>query len=176
MKRLVGIFAILVLASACDVGGADDGDDGDDGPEDRITCMAELSVTGTFAMSAPQPIDVQGCWPVGTWTFSTAVVSNDCTPAPTLLPSYQFRVDRDTTAAEPDLTWIYTAVTPSDPTADVSVTSGGGGLCSGHFNIYSADGLTVWNLTPALQLGGAINGNGMYEVHTLDQRPEPAGP
>src|SRR6185436_5283364 len=78
MKRLVGIFAIVVLATACDTGSV--GDDGDDGSADEILCMAELGVTGTFAESATQPIDVQGCWPIGTWTFTTTIVSNDCTP------------------------------------------------------------------------------------------------
>ena len=86
---------------------------------------------------------------------------------------YQFRVDRDTAAPEPDLTWIYTAVTPADPTADVGVTSGGGGLCSGHFNIYSTDGLTVWNLTPALQAGGTIDGQAFEWLCDGDSRLGP---
>jgi hypothetical protein len=90
------------------------------------------------------------------------------------LPQYQFRVDRDTTAAEPDLTWLYTAVMPADPTARLSVSSGGGGLCSGHYEIFlSADGFTVLNMTPSLQAGGIIDGFAVYEIHTTDQRPQP---
>ena len=35
------------------------------------------------------------------------------------------------------------------------------------------DGMTVLNMTPALQLGGVIDGDAVYEVHTTDQRPAP---
>ena len=175
MKRFAGILSVSLLA-ACTAGSVDGGDDvggGDDDIEDAITCMSDLAITGTMAQSVTPPVGTTGCWPVGTWTFQPSIASNDCSPAPT--PAQQvFRVDRDTASPEPDFTWIFTYVTnPTDPYAKISMGSGGAGECEGTLKLFSADGLSTWNLHPMLNEDLTIIGGGTYEVHTRDQRPPP---
>jgi len=114
MMRIAGasvLFATLVATGACSVGGGDDGGGGSGdvmgGSDDRtklgITCSAAFTVTGTFTPGTPaRPIDADtgapltGCWPVGTWTFTAGVAptGNTCAAAPSVLPSYSFRLDR----------------------------------------------------------------------------------
>jgi hypothetical protein len=174
MKKIVGILVSTITAlglAACDTGSAGDDVQGDDAVDDEITCDAALSITGTFVESVPIPVGRTGCWPVGTWTFNSTVVSNDCSPAPTPAQQ-QFTVERDLAAEQPDYTFIYTYVTdPSDTTHRLSVSGDGGGLCEGQLELFSDDGLSVWNLHPTLQLGGVLDGQGTFEVHTRDQRP-----
>src|SRR5665647_77227 len=73
-----------------------------------ITCRAHFMLTGSFVEGTPaRPTDpdtgmpMTGCWPVGTWTFTaaidtaaTAAETHPCAPAPGVLPSYSFKVDR----------------------------------------------------------------------------------
>lgn len=166
---LVAVGSAAALLTGCDPGSVDDGGQ----VTDELLCSAGLTMTGTFTVGTPKPAEISGCWPIGTWTFTAAVGEHDCAAAPTPLPQYQIRVDRDLTSEDPDFSWIYTYVTdPNDATADVSVTSGGGGLCEGIVMVYSADGKTVWNMHPALQADNTLNGTGDYEVHTINQVPQ----
>ncbi len=159
--------AVALLAAGCDPGSVDTGQ-----IDDEIVCMAALTHTGTFAVGTPKPAEISGCWPLGTWTFTTTVGAHDCGSAPQPLAQYQIRVDRDLTSEDPDYSWLYTYVTdPADTTAQVSVTSGGSGLCAGNLVVYSADGKTVWNMHPALNADDTIGGTGEYEVHTASQIP-----
>jgi hypothetical protein len=170
LASLVAIGSAAALLGGCDPGAVEDGT-----IEDEILCQAELTMVGTFAVGTPKPDEINGCWPICTWTFTATVGTHDCAQAPTPLPQYQIRVDRDLTSEDPDYSWLYTYVTdPADTTADVSVTSGGGGLCEGIVMVYSADGKTVWNMHPALQADSSLNGTGDYEVHTTNQVPSDA--
>jgi len=162
------IFASVtaLAAAACDPGSVDGSN------SDELICTAELTLAGTFAIGTPQPAEVGGCWPIGTWTFTATVGTHDCAAAPTPLAQYQIRVDRDETSADPDFTWLYTYVTdPADATAHVGVSSGGAGLCEGEVLLFSADGKTKWNMHPALNADKSIGGSGEYEVHTTSQVP-----
>jgi hypothetical protein len=146
--------------------------DGSVTEEDKLVCSAPLTLSGSFAIGDPKPAAINGCWPVGTWTFTATVGTTTCNPAPTPLAQYQFKGERDLTAPEPDYTWNYTYLTdPADVTAHIGVTSGGGGLCEGEVILYSADGKTLWNMHPALQADNTLTGLGDYEVHTTDKRP-----
>jgi hypothetical protein len=165
------VGSIAALGAGCDPGSVGD----DDVVQDELLCSAALTITGTFTIGTPKPVEINGCWPIGAWTFTAAVGEHDCAAAPTPLPSYQIRVDRDTTSEDPDYSWLYTYVTdPADATADVSVTSGGGGLCEGIVVVYSADGKTVWNMHPGLQADNTLLGTGDYEIHTANQVPSSA--
>lgn len=173
--KLSGICgaSLIAFAGACTTGAVgDDVPPGDDDGSDRITCEAAMTLSGTM-VAETQPAEIIGCWPVGTWTFSPTLGTNGCPTTPPLLSSYSFTGVRDLASAEPDYTWIFTVTAPDDPTAHVSVTSGGGGVCSAAFMAYSADGKTVTNLHPALDEAGVLTGQGTYEVHTKDQRPPP---
>lgn len=154
-------LAALVLLGAC----VPDGKDGADGdPLDRV-CTAMLSLSGSFQESSPQPSDVFGCWPVGTWTFSAAIEDNACPETPVLEQEYAFEVSRDEDGEE---TYQYL----TDPTWErvlIKVTSGGGGLCEGGVEIYSSDGLVVLNLKPALQADKSITGFGEYDLYGTPQ-------
>jgi hypothetical protein len=179
MKRLAGILSIAALGlglAACDTGTAGDDVQGDD-TEDRITCMADLDLTGSFAIGYPQPAEISGCWPIGTWTFTATVVNNTCTDTPTLEPSYAFRVDRDTGSADPDYMWLYSITSPAQGDAHnaVKVSSGGGGLCEGGMQIYSSDGKQEWNLHPSLNADASLDGIGTFQIHTTDVRPPLGG-
>jgi hypothetical protein len=131
-----------------------------------IVCDADLTVAGTFAASAPQPVDVIGCWPVGTWTFTLAVTDNRCPTPPDLRTSYRIEVSQDA-----DGNQRYTDLDdPNNPSPDLRVTSGGSGLCEGSFRFYSADGKTVTNVTSNLHADNIVDGHGEYEIRTEDQR------
>jgi hypothetical protein len=177
MRTTPSIFASLVAAgsAAALLAGCDPGSVGDDDGQvtDELLCSAELTTTGTFTVGTPKPAEINGCWPIGTWTFTVAVGAHDCSAAPTPLAQYQIRVDRDLTAEDPDYTWIYSYLTdPNDMTANVSVTSGGGGLCEGIVMVYANDGKTVWNMHPGLQADNSLTGAGEYEEHTVNQVPQ----
>lgn len=166
MKTPALILAPLALVAACDPGSVDDGQ-----TQDELVCSASLTMAGTLAVSAPKPAEIDGCWPIGTWTFTATVGEHDCSAAPTPLAQYQIKVDRDLASEDPDYTWTYEYLTDPSVTADIGVTSGGGGLCEAIVMLYSADGKTVWNMHPALQADNTLNGTGDYEVHTVTQIP-----
>jgi hypothetical protein len=157
----------LALGVAACAPPAYDGDDDDRQDTLGIICEGELSITGTFVASAPQPEDVFGCWPVGTWTFSASVGGHDCPSAPMVLPEYKFSVTRDAEEVE-----HYSYDTdPAYERVRIKVTSGGGGLCEGGVELYSEDGKHVWILKPSLQADGTLNGSGQYELYGSDQWP-----
>ncbi len=160
---------ILTTVVGCGVGGIQGSGGGNE-----LACAAPVSITGSFSMEAAQPNEISGCWPIGTWSFSITVGDGDCGDVPAPLATYAVRFERDLSANQPDYEWISTYLTdPSDTSAHVSVTSGGGGLCEGNIQIYSADGRAVWNLHPALQADGSITGQGEFMRYTSDQRPQP---
>jgi hypothetical protein len=170
MMRTGSALFALILASAA--AGCDPGSVEND-TEDELLCASTLNITGTFAIGDPQPAEISGCWPIGTWTFALAVGEHNCAAAPTPLPEYQIRVDRDLASEDPDYVWLYTYVTdPSDMTADISVTSGGGGLCEAEVMLFQDGGKTVWNLHPALQADRSLTGLGDYEEHSQNQIPQ----
>jgi hypothetical protein len=112
LASLVAIGSAAALLGGCDPGAVEDGT-----IEDEILCQAELTMVGTFAVGTPKPDEINGCWPIGTWTFTATVGTHDCAQAPTPLPQYQIRVDRDLTSEDPDYSWLYTYVTdPADTT------------------------------------------------------------
>jgi hypothetical protein len=168
MRTTSVIFAcssLVAFAAGCDPGSV-----GSD--TDEIVCSAPLAITGSFAVGTPKPAEISGCWPIGTWTFAMTVGEHDCAAAPQPLAQYQIRVDRDLASEDPDFAWLYTYVTdPDDMNADISVTSGGGGLCEAEVMLYANAGKTVWNLHPALQADNSLTGLGDYEEHTQNQIP-----
>lgn len=168
---LGALLALGALPGCLDVNwNPDDQDVPGGSDEDRdealgIVCKASLAITGTFEEGAPQPPDVFGCWPVGLWTFTASVTENQCPDPPQLEAQYQVKVERDAEDNE-----IYTYMNdPSYERVRLKVTSGGGGLCEGGFEIYSPDGKILTNLKPALQADKTLNGFGDYEVYNEDQ-------
>jgi hypothetical protein len=141
-------------------------DDDDRNDQLGILCASEVTLAGRFELGAPQPDDVFGCWPVGTWTFSATVANGDCSDTSGLLPEYRFSVTRD----GEDETDSYAYLSqPGYERVRLSVSSGGGGLCEGNLEVYSPDGKILVNLKPALQADGSIDGSGEYEVYGSDQ-------
>jgi hypothetical protein len=134
-----------------------------------ITCQSRVNVTGTVTRTADeaQPSDVFGCWPVGTWTFTTSLVSSTCPASPVLESQYSFQVMRDPVEGDESYTYLNS---PNNPDVDVKVTSGGGGLCQGGVMIFSPDHKTLFNLKPTLQSDGVtLNGFGQVEVYETPQ-------
>jgi hypothetical protein len=193
MKRIAGasvLFTALAATAACGVGGDDDmmtpgGGSGTPVPpiDEGDICAATFTVTGTFTPGAtPRPTDPEtgapltGCWPVGTWNFTAAVASNKCATAPTVLPSYSFKVER---VAPPeggnDTVQQLTNLTPlaGGMQYHLSVSSNGQG-CEGHVEFGSADGTQYWNMQPTLSkdpAATAIAGSGDYTLYSVNGWP-----
>jgi hypothetical protein len=193
MNRIAGSLvwacAALATTTACSVDGDGGGFDEMGGTDDRnmklgVICTGSFDVSGTFAPGTPgRPTDpdtgmpLTGCWPVGTWTFTATVESSDCTPPPTLLPSYSFRVERVDDGS--GLIDKYSSLTNvGDMNWHLRVSSSGQG-CEGHFEFGSADGKQYWNMKPLLpnplNSGGApsttLTGGGNYDRFNADGWP-----
>jgi hypothetical protein len=149
-------------------GGKDGGGSGDGVPTTaKELCSADFNITGTWVQGSAPPADFPGgCWPDGTWTFTTAVTNNTCPTAPKLEAEYVFKVVEDL-----DYNDTITYVTdPNNMYVTTKISGGEGAICTGAFLIFSADGKTVVNLRPALQTGNILNGVGDYRVWDQDQR------
>jgi hypothetical protein len=159
------------LLGGCSVGDEQGPTDTDDRNELLgIVCNATFNITGAFTAGLPaRPAEVPtGCWPVGTWTFSASVDTNECATTPTLDSSYAFAVDR----TDPDGSgWeeSYTYMGDQARLFKLKVSEGGGGECEGGLELYSADGTEYWNLKPALT-GTTLDGFGEYAKYETDQR------
>jgi hypothetical protein len=195
-KRTLGIASLSLALAAfalggCGLGSADgDGDGGGEpgfmpSPLDKTLCHTDLTITGIMT-PAPKPTDPDhydptlgetNCWPAGVWTFAArpATANEDGTPQCTttaLLPEYKVTGIKDYSVDGGLESYTFT----SNPTQNVrlKVSSGGGGLCEGVFEIYSEDGKVLHNLHPALQPanGAATNpltGHGEYQMFEVNQ-------
>lgn len=163
------LFFVVIGCTGDSPGGGGGGVDADIDPDPRL-CVATLSTSGTFAKDASaDPLPGSGCRPWGTWTFTTAIVSNNCSPAPSV-QEYQFKA---TWKLDNDGNTITEYSYLTDPTTEhrIKHSQGGSGLCAGELQLYSADGKTVFNLRPELNADNSITGDGEYAVFTTDQRP-----
>lgn len=161
-------FAVMGCTGDTPPGGGGT-DAGDPEPNER-TCVAELTTSGTFEVDASSvSLPGTGCRPWGTWTFTTAIVSNNCSPPPGV-QDYRFKA---TWKLDNDGNTITEYAYLTDPTSQHSLKSsqGGSGLCAGELQLYSADGKKVFNLRPELNGDGSITGDGEYAVYATDQRP-----
>jgi hypothetical protein len=137
-------------------------------------CTAQLSTAGSFVQSKTPPVNPEdgtpytGCWPIGTWTFTAAMVSNECETPPVLLQQYEFRVD-EMTDMDGNPYQVNTIMQPTEMRSRVKVSQGGDGLCEGEVNLFSADGKEVWILKPELYADNHLGGNGEYQLHHDDQ-------
>lgn len=176
MLRTLGVLALVgpLALTACGVG---DGAIADTDNRDEtlgIVCNATFTTTGTFQAGTPaRPTTVPtGCWPVGTWTFTAKVDTNECAKAPSVAASYSFRVDR---ASDPDptkdigLVESYTYLGDKSMLYKIGVSESGSG-CEGGLELYSADGTEYWNLKPLLGDTGSIGGFGEYAKYSTSQR------
>lgn len=176
MVRMLGAFAFIgltALVGACGVG--DEKPPSDDRDKNlMIDCNASFKTTGTFVAGTPgRPSDVQGCWPVGTWTFSATVDQNECTDTPTLAGSYSFRVDRAVDSnPNNDIGYVesYTWISGVDKSLvhKIGVSEIASG-CQGGIEIFNADKTVFWNFRPLLQDDNSIVGFGDYAEYSEPQ-------
>jgi hypothetical protein len=132
-----------------------------------MICRDALALSGQWQQgNAPPSGFPGGCWPDGTWSFSANVSQSACSSAPVLAAQYRFQVVEDADYND-TITYLND---PTDASASLKITGGEGGVCTGAFLLFSADGKTVINLRPALQADGSINGQGEYQIWTADQR------
>jgi hypothetical protein len=186
MTRIAGaslLFTTLAATTACGVGddpGVAPGAGSDDRTKLGIVCSAAFTITGTFAPGTPtRPIDpdtmlpITGCWPVGTWTFTAKVASNECATPPAVLPSYSFRVDRAEGADMQGLTETYANLTTVGAmTSHLKVSSNGQG-CEGNLELGSPDGKEYWAMKPVLLKTATTTlvGQGDYDLYNSDAWP-----
>ena len=182
------LFSLLTLVGACGVGGDDTqmpgGGSGTPIPgiDEGMLCSATFKITGTFAPgTAPRPIDPESglpstaCWPVGTWTFTAQMDSNQCSSAPTVLSSYSFRVDR-TPADDGGDDTVQTLVNLTNVGAlksHLAVSINGQG-CEGKFEVGTADGKEYWAMQPTLGKDPVVTtlaGTGDYYKFSVDAWP-----
>ena len=168
MAQQAGAWLLATIAlGACGVGGASP-DGADRNAQLGIVCNASFKTQGTFAIGSPQPAGVQGCWPIGVWTFTATMNTNECPTAPALQAQYQFKAEEiPDNNGDPVQTFTYL----TEPAAHyrLKVSSGGGGLCEGGLQIYSPDGLQFWNMKPSLNADGSLTGFGEYSLYKTDQ-------
>lgn len=74
MAQKAGACVVLSLLIGCGVG--DETTPIDPNPL-AISCTDGFKVSGTFTASTPRPVDVEGCWPAGTWTFQLSLDPTD---------------------------------------------------------------------------------------------------
>lgn len=178
MKHFACALVGLGLLGACSVGGDDGGGDDDGlmtGIDDRddalgIVCNATFKLTGTFTPGTPaRPAEIPtGCWPVGTWSFTAAIDTNECPSAPALEASYAFRVDRTDPNGE-GWTESYTYMGNQEMLFKLGVSEGGSAECQGGLELYSLDGTEYWNFKP-MQGGTTIEGFGEYAKYKTSQK------
>jgi hypothetical protein len=171
MMRLAGAFAISILAVGCGVGDPNEGGI-DMNPNGRV-CTTTFTTHGTFAPDTanPRPADGgSGCWPIGVWTFSANVDTNDCSPAPQVLNQYQFK-GTVTLNMDGDPEQAFSYMTDASARSIVKVSQGGSGLCEGEVQLFSTDGLKVFLFKPALNADNSIAGDGEYGEFTSNQWP-----
>jgi hypothetical protein len=166
MRALV--LSAVIFVAACDAGN-------DPGPNNTLglQCSATLTITGSFVEGQAPPLNpdgttFMGCWPIGNWTFAAMINENDCADSPMLLPSYEFQGTLSTDM-NGDYNENFAYIT--DPTSNylVKVTTEGNAMCEGELDLYSTDGMKVWNLSPFLNPDNSIDGKGTYEEYTSDQ-------
>ena len=174
IARLTAVLGFSLLGACTTGNNAPD-------PTGRL-CSTHYTVSGTFMQSTARPADNQdGCWPVGTWTFSVAVDTtqdNTCNPAPTPLPMYQMEADWVADPNDPGQ-MVETFKYDTDPSVlnHVSVTEGGVimggngsgfGACAGELDLWDAACTHVWTLQPEADTydpGGTIQGQGEYSEY-----------
>jgi hypothetical protein len=169
MRTLLGLAFALILSSGCIP--VTNFEPKEMPPSDNrmtalgLQCDADLAITGSFVQEVAKPVEIEGCWPVGTWTFKASAVANRCPDAPTFENEYKFRVTRD---AEDNESYEY-LTNPAYERIRIKVTSGGSGLCEGGVTIWSLDGKTIWNMKPNLHADNHLDGQGEYEIYGEDQ-------
>ncbi len=189
MKRLLvsGLLTVssLVGLASCGLG---------DATEDlnAVTCQTSVTIDGTFTLGAAastypdyptdQPPSANSCWPVGKWSFTVTKTANpagapaECASA-TFEAKYEFNVDRvnvdPVTKVETKSYDGFDKVTYlTNPSANSrgKISQGGTGSCAGIFEVFSADGKTVYNLHPALDpVTNKLTGNGEVVTYETNQ-------
>ena len=205
MAQKAGAVLSLMFVAACGVG-SDGGDDMPDPMPDPINpnplaiqCTDAFKVMGTFTPSTARPVDVGGCWPAGTWTFSVTLdptneaildINGDMMPdrcgavagtvPATFKPSYSFVVTRtddgdgytDSYAMATGQPFQTSCASAGDCVARLKVSEGGGRECEGGLEIYSADRKQYWNLHPAQATGSTtLDGFGEFTQYVEPQTP-----
>jgi hypothetical protein len=168
MHRFLAVVAVLAT-------GCLDNVEGPNTTPDTIgrECTMAMSVTGSFTQSTPAPLNpdgtaYEGCWPVGTWTFSATMGTTDCTMPPSPLGQYQFKIDLTTDADGNDVQ-VPSYMTDPSVRNIVKVSQGGDGLCEGELDLFSADGKQVWIIKPELYADNHLGGDGEFSQHKTDQ-------
>jgi hypothetical protein len=152
-----------------------------------MLCTASFKITGTFAPGTPaRPNDpdtgmpIDGCWPVGTWTFTAMVdpaAPDDCKTPPTALTSYSFRVDRMDNGTDGLVETHTNLGDVGTMSTHIAVSSNGQG-CEGSFELGSPDGKDYWNMQPTLlnvpagmAPSTALGGSGDYAEYGTNAWP-----
>ncbi len=183
-------FASLSLG-ACGVGDDTSGDGDlpinpiDPNPAKKV-CSGGYTLTGTFVAGTPaRPAGDTGCWPVGKWTFTTAVdpayVAEDITGdgvgdrcADAAVPrggtSFDFTVNRTPRADGTGLMESYTYGGTASELYKISMSELGNGDCQGGVELYFDGDKSYINLKPNLT-GTMITGHGDFVSYLTPHTP-----
>jgi hypothetical protein len=176
------------LIAALSLGACGVGDEGNPlpPPTDERLCTVAYTLSGNYTVGQAPPDrvnnetqeptpdgipDIEGCWPVGTWTFSMTPTDGDCSPEPSEPASVTVKVDFVDDPIDP--TYNITLQSPTSVNR-VKISQGGGGLCEGVFELFSDDGKETYNLHPTLNVynqNGPLEGQGEFARFTVNQIP-----
>jgi hypothetical protein len=195
MAQKVGACVIFSVLVGCGVGGGEGGESIDENPL-GIECTDAFKITGTFTPSTARPVDVAGCWPAGTWTFSVTLdptddnildVTGDMLPdrcgkvagtqPATFKQSYSFTVTRTDDGDGYVDSYTMSGISndcaqPGECLARLKVSEGGGLECEGGVEIWNADRKQYWNLKPEQATGqSALQGFGEFTQYVEAQIP-----
>lgn len=128
-----------------------------------IVCQTTMTLTGTFQEGEPQPADLNGCWPVGTWTVQTQLDFVGCDPQEPIAQEFVYTVQRID-----DSNVVIFDADPDNERVNFKISTDSSGGCFGGFEHYGLD-LRVINLQPDLLPGTTtLTGEGFFQVWLED--------
>ncbi|MGQ0504839.1 MAG: hypothetical protein ACT4TC_05925 [Myxococcaceae bacterium] len=168
------VIALISAAALSGLTGCDEGSVIEDplaDPQNKEICAANYSLMGNLVLERPAPMEIIGCWPVGTWNIIPTLKSNTCAGTPRTSSVYRFKVTRTQDEEQHEAYEYLQPASEAKPRYLLKVTSGGGEECEGHLEIFSDTGTEVFNITASLKEDNSIVGFADYTVFEKDQWP-----
>ncbi|MBA3393242.1 MAG: hypothetical protein H0T89_11380 [Deltaproteobacteria bacterium] len=169
------LFSVTFLTAAV---GCGEGDETSNEPIDpnplEIACTDAFKVTGSYTAGTPaRPVDVEGCWPVGTWTFQLALDPTDDAILDVTGDSLPDRCGKvpGTTAATFESNYSFSVTRTDDGTGfQDSITMNGGAFQSKCANDDGSQTTGACLFRLKVSEGGGAECEGVLELYSADRK------